>query len=119
MTVYVLYIHSVRAFSSFAPTARQDSHQVTPSLVGRNILRVYGRSAQTVCRTETVLAVLLSFLLWSLRCISLLHIRFHCQVGILVLEIAEIAFIPIGICTFLPVRKGMTWCDSCLRDGRE
>ena len=30
--------------------------------------------------------MLLSFLLWSLRCISLLHIIFHCQVGILVFE---------------------------------
>ena len=42
---------------------RRDACQITPSLVDKNTLRVYGRSAQKACRTETVLAVLLSFLL--------------------------------------------------------
>ena len=65
---------------------RYDSHQVTSSLVGKNVLCAYGKSAQTARRTERVLAMLLPFLLCSLRCINLLYMRFHCQVGILAVK---------------------------------
>ena len=92
---YYTYFRWERLAHSRLPR-RCDSRHVTPSLVGKNVFRAYGRSAQIACRMETVLAMLLSFLLWSLHCISLLHIRFHRQISILALEITEIAFIPMA-----------------------
>ena len=41
------------------------------------------------------------------------YMKFHCQIGILALEIA---FIPIGACTFLPVREGVTCHEKRLHD---
>ena len=65
---------------------RRDSHQVMPSLVGKNILCVYGRSTITAHRMEKIFAVFLSFLLCSLCCVNLLHMKFRCHIAILALE---------------------------------
>ena len=60
---------------------RCDSHQATPFLVDKNILRVHGRSTQMVHGTERILAVILQFLLCSLHCINLLYIlHFICGI---------------------------------------
>ena len=48
MSLYILVL-SVRVFSSFTPIAKV---RVMPSVVGKNVLCVYGRSAQTPGRTE-------------------------------------------------------------------
>ena len=80
-----------------------------PSVVGKNVLCGYGRSAQTAHRTERILVVLLLFLLCSLCCISLQCILFRCQIGILVLEkITKIAFTPTDL-YILASQGGVTW----------
>ena len=84
--------------------------------MGKNVLCIFGRSAQTVHKTEQLLAVLL---LCSLHCMRLLNMKFCCQVGILAVENRQDSVIPIGACTFLPVREGVTWYDSCLHGRRE
>ena len=76
-----------------------------PSMVGKNVLHVYGRSAQQHVERRQYLL----YFCHSLCCISLQHIRFHCQVGILALEIAEIVFIPIGI--YLYILASQETCD--------
>ena len=85
-----------------------------PWLPCKNVLHVYGKKCSNSAKNGRTLAVLPLFLVCSLRCINLVYMRFHCQIGILALEIA---FIPIGACTFLPVREGVTCHETRLRDG--
>ena len=65
---------------------RRDSHQVASSLVGKNVLCEYGRSAQIACRMERIPAMFLPFMLCFLCCINLPYMRFHCQIGILAIK---------------------------------
>ena len=103
----------VRVFSSFTPITKQ------PSLIGKNVLRAYGKSTLTTRRIERRLAVLLSFLLCFLHYICLLYMRFHCQIGILALENSQNSVYSRKRLYILPVRKSVTWCDLCFRGWHE